>query len=127
MNPYDGYVPVPPPSLNGGLFTGPPPPEGAPWAAIPVVPDVDYMINKNLRTANPPPGAIYQYPGNIRPGNNFQAFSGLTPYTGKPNFGPFDFMCAPCTDKPKPITKNMWCIGENTIDHCDQVKIIPID
>jgi len=127
MQPYPGYVPPPKPSRNGGLYTGQEPPAGSPWAAIPVVPDVDYMINQNLQSANPPPGAIYQYPGNIRPGNNFQAFPGLTPYVGKPNFGPFNFMCAPCTDKQRPVASHMMCISENEVYPKDQIKYIQID
>lgn len=70
-------VPPPPPSLNGGLYSGEPFAPKAPYANIPVVPDVGYMIHYNLRSANPPPGAIYQYPGNIRPGNNFQSMPGI--------------------------------------------------
>lgn len=127
MQPYKDYVLPPSHSKNGGLYTGPEPPQGAPWAAIPVLPDVDYMIHTNLRSANPPPGAIYQYPGNIRPGNNFQAFSGLSPYVGKPNFGPFDFMCAPCTSKPITCDKNMWCISDNSMESCNDIKYVPID
>lgn len=64
------YSDIPKPSLNGGLYTGAPFTENAPWANVPVVPDASYMIHYNLRSANPPPGAIYQYPGSTRPGNN---------------------------------------------------------
>ncbi len=116
------------PSKNGGLFTGNEAPKDAPWAAIPVVPDVDYMIHYNLRSANPPPGAIYQYPGNVRPGNNTQTFPGLTPYLGNKNFGPFNFMCAPCTtEKAETCPNNMWCIGDNSWK-CNANKVmVPID
>lgn len=128
MESYATFVPPPPPSKNGGLYTGPEPPKNAPWAAIPVVPDVDYMIHENLTSANPPPGAIYQYPGNIRPGNNFQTFPGLSKYVGTQNFGPFNFMCAPCTTVPKPQFKtNIWCASENDLTHCDNKVFLPID
>jgi len=68
---------IPHPKLNGGLYTGEPFTKDAPWANVPVVPDVDYMTNINLKTANPPPGAIYQYPGHNRPGNNEQNMPGV--------------------------------------------------
>ena len=71
-------VPLPKPSLNGGLYTGEPFAKNAPYANVPVIPDVGYMIHYNLRSANPPPGAIYQYPGNIRPGNNHQVMPGVS-------------------------------------------------
>ena len=127
MQPYSEWVPPPKPSPNGGLYTGPEPPTNAPWASISVTPDVDYMINQNLRSANPPPGAIYQYPGNIRPGNNFQPFTGLTPYIGRPGTGPYNFLCAPCTTKPAVCSSKMWCIGENSLDHCQGKKVVQID
>lgn len=123
MQPYAAYVPPPSHSKNGGLYTGEENPK-APWATIPVIPDVDYMIHYNLRSAHPPPGALYQYPGNIRPGNNYQSFSGLTSYTGTSNFGPFNFMCAPCTSKPMPSCKNnSWCISDNAFDNNDKIYI----
>lgn len=87
---YDSFVPPPQPKLNGGLYTGEPFAEGAPWANVPVVADIDYMIHHNLRSANPPIEALFQYPGTVRPGNNFQAMSGL----GKPK--DYDFICTPC-------------------------------
>lgn len=70
---------IPPPALNGGLYTGEPFKKGAPWANVPVVPDASYMIHYNLRSANPPPGAIYQYPGYNRPGNNTIDMIGVRP------------------------------------------------
>lgn len=80
MNPscISSSVPIPPPSLNGGLYTGEPFKKNAPWANVPVIPTVGYMIHYNLRSANPPPGAIYQYPGNIRPGNNHEEMPGVS-------------------------------------------------
>lgn len=68
---------IPEPKLNGGLYTGEPFYKNAPWANVPCIPDVDYMTHVNLRSANPPPGAIYQYPGNVRPGNNYQKMPGI--------------------------------------------------
>lgn len=96
------YVPPPPRELNGGLFTGEPFLEGAPWANVPVIPDVDYMTNVNLRSANPPVQALFQYPGNTRPGNNFQENTGLQRYQGSRGFTPaYNFSCIPCTKLPQ--------------------------
>lgn len=65
-----GYRPPPKPSLNGGLYTGEPFEETELHRNFPVQPDsVNYHIN-NLKSANPPPGALYQFPDTIRPGNN---------------------------------------------------------
>lgn len=64
-------------SLNGGLYTGEPFKEGAPYANVPVIPDTGYMIHYNLRSANPPEQALYHYPGTPRPGNNNGIFPGV--------------------------------------------------
>ena len=87
---YDNYVPPPPLKLNGGLYTGEPFAKGAPWANVPVVADIDYMIHYNLRSANPPIEALFQYPGTVRPGNNSQNMSGIAKPEG------YDFLCTPC-------------------------------
>lgn len=68
--------------FNGGLYTGEPFKEGAPYANVPVVHDAGYMIHYNLRSGNPPPGAIEQYPGSIRPGNNYQKMIGVSQKQG---------------------------------------------
>ena len=94
------YVPPPQPSLNGGLYTGAPFAPGAPWGNVSVVPDAGYMIHYNLRSANPPPGAIYQYPGSLRPGNNYTPMHGIVKLPGKPY--------------------NMYCIDDN------ETKIIQV-
>ena len=70
-------IDIPKPRLNGGLYTGEPFKTGAPWANVPVIPDAGYMTNFNLRSANPPAAALFQYPGNIRPGNNHQTIPGV--------------------------------------------------
>lgn len=65
--------PVLPPKaqLNAGLYTGQPFAHGAPWAAVPVVPDAGYMMSVTLLTAKPAPGGEHHYPGGgLRPGNN---------------------------------------------------------
>lgn len=78
---FEKYTQIPERSLNGGLYTGEPFKLGKNGEVlhgnIPVIPDTGYMIRNNLLSANPPPGAIYQYPGNIRSGNNFQYMDGI--------------------------------------------------
>ena len=84
---------IPPPKLNGGLYTGEAFLKNAPWGNIPVKPDVDYMTNINLRSANPPTEAIYQYPGENRSGNNFQEMPGIfhVPSLAQSVYIPSDF------------------------------------
>lgn len=38
---------------------------------------IDYLINVCLKSACPPPDAVYQYPGFTRPGNNIQSMPGV--------------------------------------------------
>lgn len=91
-----GYMPPPPPSLNGGLYTG----ESfkGPWGNVPVIPDATYMINKNLVRGNGyvAPGSTFQYPPS-RQGNSFVDWNGLKRYQGTAlNSGPFNIYCPPC-------------------------------
>ena len=60
---------APEPLLNGGLYTG----ESfkGPWGNYPVPPTTNGFM-ANLASANPPPGALDQFPGYVRLGNNFQ-------------------------------------------------------
>jgi hypothetical protein len=62
---------LPPPSLNGGRYTGQPFQKDAPWGNFPALPDAGYLNTVALRSADPPPGAQYHIPGGgLRPGNN---------------------------------------------------------
>jgi hypothetical protein len=80
---------IPNAPLNGGLYTGEPFAKGAPWANVPIVPDTDYMIHVALKSANPPPDALFQYPGYNRQGNNNQAMPGVETRKGYAcNMGP---------------------------------------
>jgi hypothetical protein len=64
------FVPPPPPTLNGGLYTGEPFPADAPWRNFPVEPDAGVYAFGNLRGLAPEP-ALYMLPGGgLRPGNN---------------------------------------------------------
>ena len=80
---------VPKSAPNGGLFGG----EQAvgPYASIHVVPTTTNMINRNLLSANPPPGAEKQYPGTNRSNNNYVPMPGVYWYndTHPVNKGPF--------------------------------------
>lgn len=66
---------IPESPANGGLFGGAQ--VEAPHGSIPVPPTTTYYIHHNLRSANPPPGAIYQYPGYNRMGNNYTPMPGV--------------------------------------------------
>lgn len=125
------YVPPPPPILNGGLYTGEPFQKDAPWANVPVIADADYMTNINLRSANPPPQALYQYPGNTRPGNNYQANTGLKPYRGDNGFedATYNFNCIPCNTfkekTPDCPCKRMYPISGNcTLSSCNCKDVV---
>ena len=71
-NPDSALPPSPP---NGGLYGGPQ--SSGPWANIPVIPSMTNLIQNNLRSANPPPGATEQYIGTERLGNNYIAMPGI--------------------------------------------------
>ncbi len=86
---------IPPPSLNGGLYTGEPFKEGAPYANIPIIPDGGYMTHFALRSANPPTQALYQYNDNYRPGNNTPVMPGIDTYKN----GEYGIMCNNATEK----------------------------
>lgn len=79
----------PPPVPNGGLYGGPQ--AVGEHASIHVIPTATNMIHHNLRSANPPPGAINQYPGTNRDKNNYVAMPGVCWYadTHPVNTGPF--------------------------------------
>ena len=80
---------MPPPSINGGLYRGPQ--VNHPWMPIAVTPTETNMLVNNLKSANPPPGAMDQFISNIRPGNNYVAKKSIYNYTDtdKLNCGPF--------------------------------------
>ena len=61
------------------------------YASIHVIPTATNMIHNNLRSANPPPGAIHQYPGTNRDRNNYIPMPGVFWYndTHHVNQGPY--------------------------------------
>ena len=87
----DGSV-APPPLRNGGWYTGPQ--ATGDWRNVYVPPTTSGAI-KNLASGNPPPGAMDQYPGAERLGNNFYATPDLKNYetTLPSNTGPFTMDC----------------------------------
>ena len=86
---------IPLPSLNGGLYTGEPFKEGAPYANIPIIPDGGYMTHFALRSADPPLQALYQYNDSYRPGNNTPVMPGIEPYKQ----GQYGIMCNNAVEK----------------------------
>lgn len=74
---------IPKPSLNGGLYTGEE--FKGNWGNVYVQPDVVYMNNVNLITANPPKTALTQYGDIIRPGNNDPMFQNIKQFSEKHN------------------------------------------
>lgn len=96
---------APPPQYNAGLYTGPQ--FNGPWGSIPVTPTTSNMINNNLGSADPPPGAMTQYPGTNRLGNNWIAMPGVDDYisSSQVNWGPYAIKCT---------TGTGGCTGHNT-------------
>ena len=90
------YTRPPGPTLNGGLYTGEPFREGAPWGNTPVTPDAGHVAGfamQRMTDPPPPPGAQHQFPGGgWRPGNN-------TPFlpagAAERRFPDLDMTCTP--------------------------------
>lgn len=82
---FNSHSSIPERSLNGGLYTGEPFEANAPWANVPVIPDGVYMTHFNLRSANPPKDALFQYVGTNRPGNNDLLMHGIRESKGPYN------------------------------------------
>jgi hypothetical protein len=66
---------IPPPALNGGLYTGVPFQQNAPWANVQMRPSSAYMTRLGLEKVDiddvlPPSMAYYQMTPGFRPGNN---------------------------------------------------------
>ena len=101
---FKEYQPDPKPSRNAGLFTGEKFVKGAPWANVPVKPNADYMMSKNLKSANPPPGAKTHFPHTLRKGNNLAKLPGVKNYENPDAFnrGPFRTNCSPKTEMTTP-------------------------
>ena len=85
----DDATRCPDPVPNGGLYGGPQ--AVGDYASIHVIPTATNMIHYNLRSANPPPGAINQFPGTNRDRNNYIPMPGVFWYndTHEINKGPY--------------------------------------
>lgn len=87
----DSHVstPLPPAQLHGGLYNSTS--TNKPWHSIYVKPDVTYMINTNLQSANPPPGATHQFIGTNRPGNSSVNMPNVYKYAPEGQEGLYNF------------------------------------
>ena len=65
---YSSPVALPPPQLNGGLYTGEPFAQGAPWGNTPVKPDTMWLTQNGFKALVPEGNR--QFADSIRPGNN---------------------------------------------------------
>lgn len=86
--PFDGFekkqykpVGIPTQPVHGGLYNSQS--TGKDWHAIPVMPSMESMM-ANLASANPPPGAMHQFIGTERPGNNSVSMQGVYRYQPNP-------------------------------------------
>lgn len=95
---YNERSPIPHPKLNGGLFTGTPFTENAPWGNIYVRP-TELDFNYNLKSTTP--GVEFQMQNGFRPGNNSDySHPSIKKYNGNSNYGPFnDMFCIDSFDK----------------------------
>ena len=85
----DPNTAMPPPPINGGLFSGPQ--NNAPYMPQSVPYTTTYFTQHLLKSANPPEGATEQYVGDNRLGNNYVAMPGVNWYNSayERNKGPF--------------------------------------
>ena len=67
-----------PQAPNGGLYGGPQ--QNKPWLPIHIEPTAFNLIANNLSSANPPPGAIDQFIGLNRLGNNLNNTKNIDSY-----------------------------------------------
>ena len=119
------YMPVPPPSLNGGLYTGEPFKKDAPYRNFPVLPDASVYLQENLSNGtNAPNAAKFMYPA-TRVGNSYVDWKGLKKYSGtSTNWGPYNMYCAPCENTTKacfcddicPHHQTELCNKQNCVD-----------
>lgn len=68
---------IPPPKVNGGLYTGEP--ATGPWGNYPVIPE-PHELSKNLLSADPPPNAEKILVSYNREGNNNVKYDDYEPY-----------------------------------------------
>lgn len=79
---------IPGSSYNGAVTIGQP--CVGMHCSVPITPTIQGMYD-NLRSANPPPGALSQIGPQYRPGNNSDIYPNLISYSGTSlNYGPFN-------------------------------------
>ena len=84
---------IPEASYNSGVYMGNVCQGG--HCPIPVHPTTSNMLQNNLTSANPPPGANVHYPGTVRLGNNTMDLPNISAYKGTElNNGSFNIQCA---------------------------------
>ena len=90
----ESFVPPPPPSHNGGLYTGAPFAPNAPWRNFPVKPDAGfYNFGSLAQVSSAPPAARYMVPGGgLRAGNNTPL---IPPAFANSRIGNLNAMCIP--------------------------------
>ncbi len=102
----NNHANIPPFKLNGGLYTGTPFEQNAPWANVPIRPSSAYMTHYGLTLKNKydnqtPSMSFYQMTPGYRPGNNTDdTITGLVSCDG--------LSCVPlptCEHKPKKCMK----------------------
>lgn len=91
---------IPPPPMNGGLYTGQPFASKA-WANVPINPDAGSMVHDSLKIGNAtvPYEAQYQYVSHPRSGNSEPTMPGLI-YNEYLNMSFIPCENAPCPDFP---------------------------
>jgi hypothetical protein len=103
-----GYMGVPPPTLNGGLYTGEPFDKDGLHRNFPQKPDTTEMLQSYL-PLDAPMKARFMYPP-TRQGNSFVEWRGLKKYTGtQTNHGVFNLYCAPCQKIEKRVDCDNLC------------------
>ena len=74
-------------TVNGELYGGNE--SNKPWMPIKVTPTATNFIQRNLLSANPPPGATEQYVGTNRIGNNYTAMPNIHWFNPSSSTGPY--------------------------------------
>ena len=82
---YTTPIALPPPQLNGGLYTGAPFLAGAPWANVPMKPDTVWLTQNGFKALVPEGNR--QFADAQRPGNNEIDFNAIQQGSGYAPFG----------------------------------------
>ena len=107
------HTPMPENPVNGGIYGGPS--SKKPWMPIAITPTATNLITRNLLSANPPPGAIKQFIGTNRLGNNYTSMPGVVWYNNvhPDNIGPFNMKATEkneIVERKKAKSNSCWTI-----------------